>query len=201
MFIAKNKDLIVLAKDTREELEKALICINYDTIEETDEDYTLYNGMYVTAEEKAEQERERLDMLFMTGSDVERAIYKVKGMDFDDILKMVAEVPTIDVKALGIEFRANNFYRGNPYISQVGALLGFTSDQMDKFFETKDYKELLPTEETDSGAVDTGDGATSSADIKDENVSGAEETAKDNSEIEYDTEKATSKDYLQVDEE
>lgn len=201
MFIAKNKDLIVLAKDTREELEKALICINYDTIEETDEDYTLYNGMYVTAEEKAEQERERLDMLFMTGSDVERAIYKVKGMDFDDILKMVAEVPTIDVKALGIEFRANNFYRGNPYISQVGALLGFTSDQMDKFFETKDYKELLPADETDSGAVDTGDGTTSSADIKDENVSGAEETAKDNSEIEYDTEKATSKDYLQVDEE
>lgn len=174
MFIAKNKDLIVLAKDTREELEKALICINYDTIEETDEDYTLYNGMYVTAEEKAEQERERLDMLFMTGSDVERAIYKVKGMDFDDILKMVAEVPTIDVKALGIEFRANNFYRGNPYISQVGALLGFTSDQMDKFFETKDYKELLPADETDSGAVDTGDGTTSSADIKDENVSGDE---------------------------
>lgn len=184
MFIAKDKNLIVLAKDTREELEKALICMNYDTIEETDEDYTLYNGMYVTAEEKAEQERERLDMLFMTGSDVERAIYKVKGMDFDDILKMVAEVPTIDVKALGIEFRANNFYRGNPYISQVGALLGFTSDQLDKFFETKDYKELLPAEETDSGAVDTGDGATSSADIKDENVSGDEETAKDNSEAE-----------------
>ena len=52
MFIAKNKNLIVLAKDTRKELEKALICINYDTIEETDEDYTLYNGMYVTAEKK-----------------------------------------------------------------------------------------------------------------------------------------------------
>lgn len=190
MFIAKDKNLIVLAKDTREELEKALICINYDTIEETDEDYTLYNGMYVTAEEKAEQERERLDMLFMTGSDVERAIYKVKGMDFDDILKMVAEVPTIDVKALGIEFRANNFYRGNPYISQVGALLGFTSDQMDKFFETKDYKELLPADETDSGAVDTGDETTSPADIKDEDVSGDEKT-------EEETE-ATGKDYLQV---
>lgn len=123
-----------------------------------------------TEEEKAEQERERIDMLFMTGADVERAIYKVKGMDFDDILKMMAEVPTIDVKALGIEFKANNFYRGNPYISQVGALLGFTSDQLDKFFETKDYKELLPAEETDSGAVDTEDGTTSSADIKDENV-------------------------------
>lgn len=174
MFIAKNKDLIVLAKDTREELENSLILVNYDSIDETDEEYILYNGVYITAAEKAEAGRKRLDMLFMTGSDVERAIYKVKGMDFDDILKMVAEVPTIDVKALGIEFRANNFYRGNPYISQVGALLGFTSDQMDKFFETKDYKELLPADETDSGAVDTGDETTSSADIKDEDVSGDE---------------------------
>lgn len=188
MFIAKNKDLIVLAKDTREELENSLILVNYDSIDETDEEYILYNGVYITAAEKAEQERKHLDMLYMTGADVERAIYKVKGMDFDDILKMMAEVPTIDVKALGIEFKANNFYRGNPYISQVGALLGFTSDQLDKFFETKDYKELLPAEETDSGSVDTGDGTTSSADIKDENVSGAEakaeETAKDNSEAE-----------------
>lgn len=137
------------------------------TIEEADNALLAWG---YTEEEKAEQERERINMLFMTGADVERAIYKVKGMDFDDILKMMAEVPTIDVKALGIEFKANNFYRGNPYISQVGALLGFTSDQLDKFFETKDYKELLPAEETDSEAVDTGDGTTSSADIKDENA-------------------------------
>ena len=95
-----------------------------------------------TDEEKAKEERERLDMLFMTGSDVERAIYKVKGIDFDDILAMVKDNPAIDAKALKIEFKANNFYRGNPYISQVGALLGFTSEQLDKFFDTKDYHYL-----------------------------------------------------------
>lgn len=95
-----------------------------------------------TDEEKVKEERERLDMLFMTGSDVERAIYKVKGMDFDDILAMVKNNPAIDAKALKIEFKANNFYRGNPYISQVGALLGFTSEQMDRFFDTKDYHYL-----------------------------------------------------------
>lgn len=95
-----------------------------------------------TDEEKAKEEHERLDMLFMTGSDVERAIYKVKGIDFDDILAMVKDNPAIDAKALKIEFKANNFYRGNPYISQVGALLGFTSEQLDKFFDTKDYHYL-----------------------------------------------------------
>ena len=95
-----------------------------------------------TKEELQQAERERLDKLFMTGSDVERAIYKVKGIDFDDILTMVKDNPAINAKALKIEFKANNFYRGNPYISQVGALLGFTPEQMDKFFETKDYHYL-----------------------------------------------------------
>ena len=98
--------------------------------------------MVKTDEEKAQAERERLDMLFMTGSDVERAIYKVKGIDFDDILAMVKDNPAIDAKALKIEFKANNFYRGNTYISQVGALLGFTSEQMDMFFDTNDWHYL-----------------------------------------------------------
>lgn len=97
-----------------------------------------------TEEEIQEQERERLDMLFLTGADVERGIYQAKGMDFDDILAFVTENPPegLDVKALKIELKANNFYRGNPYVNAVGALLGFTCEQLDKFFETKDYKYL-----------------------------------------------------------
>lgn len=115
-------------------------------IKEVPEGYTIVDFKLVSLQEEQEieqqKERERLDMLFMTGSDVERAIYKVKGMDFDDILAMVKVNPNIDAKALKIEFKANNFYRGNPYISQVGTLLGFTSEQMDRFFDTKDYHYL-----------------------------------------------------------
>ena len=95
-----------------------------------------------TEQEKQEQEQERIALLNMTGADVERAIYKVKGIDFDDILAMVKDNPTIDEKALKIEFKANNFFRGNPYIEQVGSLLGFTSEMLDKFFDTKDYQYL-----------------------------------------------------------
>ena len=95
-----------------------------------------------TEQEKQEQECERIALLNMTGADVERAIYKVKGIDFDDILAKVKDNPAIDEKALKIEFKANNFFRGNPYIEQVGALLGFTSEMLDKFFETKDYHYL-----------------------------------------------------------
>ena len=110
--------------------------------------------------EKQQQEKERIALLNMTGADVERAIYKVKGIDFDDILAMVKDNPAIDEKALKIEFKANNFFRGNPYISQVGLLLGFTEGMLNKFFDTKDYHYLttckltinaMPTEATVTG--------------------------------------------------
>lgn len=108
-------------------------------IRETD---TAIEAWGYTEEEIQQKEQERLAMLNMTGADVERAIYKVKGIDFDDILAMVKANPAIDEKALKIEFKANNFFRGNPYIEQIGALLGFTSEMLDKFFDTKDYHYL-----------------------------------------------------------
>lgn len=101
-------------------------------------------------EEKAQEEAERIAMLNLTAADVERAIYKAKGLDFDDVITLIQAQPLtetgeplIDIKALKIELKANNFYRGNPYISQVGTLLGFSSKQLDDFFETNDYTKLL----------------------------------------------------------
>ncbi len=94
---------------------------------------------------QAQKEAECIAKLFLTGADVERGIYQAKGMDFDDILAFVTANPPqgLDVKALKIELKANHFYRGNPYVNAVGALLGFTSEQLDKFFETNDYTVLL----------------------------------------------------------
>lgn len=99
-----------------------------------------------TEDELQAQERERINMLSLTAADVERAIYKAKDMDFEDIVEMVKESPDIDVKALKIELKANNFYRGNPWIEQVGALLGFTPGMLDEFFETGDYTKLVVVE-------------------------------------------------------
>ncbi len=100
--------------------------------------------------ELAQKKRARLDKLNLTAADVERAIYKAKGMDFEDVIKKVEELnsdtnpsTSIDIKALKIELKANNFYRGNPYINAVGTLLGFTSEQLDEFFETNDYTKLV----------------------------------------------------------
>ena len=69
MFIAKNNDLIILAKDTREELEEALGLMVYTSIEETDIEYQLYNGEYLTPEEVQQKEQERINNLTMTPLD------------------------------------------------------------------------------------------------------------------------------------
>ena len=149
MFIAKNNDLIVMAKPTRAELEQALKYMVYDTIEETSTNYELYNGEYLTEDEIAVKERQRLDQLTLTPADVERALYKEKQMDFDDLKALIAQqLPQIDTKALSIEFRAKDFYRGAMYnnlrlFDIVGALLGYTPSDMDYLFENKE----LPTSE------------------------------------------------------
>lgn len=123
---------------------------NSEVVKKSDEEY---------AQEQAQRARERIAMLNLTAADVERAIYKAKGMDFEDVISLVeaqplaeGEQPSIDVKALKIELKANNFYRGNPYIDAVGTLLGFTSEQLDEFFETNDYTKLLP-DETDADSA------------------------------------------------
>lgn len=103
-----------------------------------------------TEDEMAIQERARINMLMLTGADVERAIYKNCGMDFEDVVALLETkyADVIDVKAVKIELKANNFYRGNPYVVQIGTLLGYSSDDMDYLFEHKE----LPTKE-DEGTV------------------------------------------------
>lgn len=103
-----------------------------------------------TEEEQEEQERQRKDLMTLTPADVERALYKAKGMDFEDLKALILESGTgIDSKALAIEFRAKDFYRGAMFGSGrlfdiVGALLGYTSDDIDYLFENKE----LPNETT-----------------------------------------------------
>ena len=133
---------------TEEQLDKVLY--NLDEIIETQDKYILDGDEYVLNDEaykvKQEQkERERIAKLYLTGADVERGIYQAKGMDFEDIIALVTQLQPqgLDIKALKIELKANNFYRGNPYVSAIGALLGFTEEQLDKFFETNDYTSLL----------------------------------------------------------
>ena len=133
----------------------------YDNVQELPSDYEF--GKYIVQDgelvrnenyeaEQAQKEAERIAKLNLTGADVERGIYQAKGMDFDDIVAMVTQLQPegLDIKALKIELKANHFYRGNPYVSAIGGLLGFTIEQLDKFFEFNDYMYLIPESVVDN---------------------------------------------------
>lgn len=190
MFYIQQNEKIVLFDEDKQKLQDTIAFTpQYQGLEikEVEEGYVIHGFELMTVEEmeakQAQKERERLDMLFLTGADVERGIYQAKGMDFDDIMAFVMANPPqgLDVKALKIELKANNFYRGNQYVNAVGALLGFTTEQLDKFFKTKDYTYLLPSEQVedktdqvseqateDNGTVEASDTSSNSPVVSDE---------------------------------
>ena len=127
---------------------------NLDKVEETENEYALSadGTEYVLKDEEwgkeqKRKERLRLDSLTLTPVDVERALYKAKDMDFTDLQAFIAQrLPQIDTKALAIEFRAKDFYRGAMaggmrLFDVVGALLGYSTQDMDYLFENKELPE------------------------------------------------------------
>ena len=119
-----------------------------------EESATSLVALGMTEDEKTQEEQQRIAMLSLTAADVERGIYKATGKDFNDVVALVVglqeaqdeRVANLDLKALKIELKANNFYRGSEYVSKVGALLGFSKEQLDAFFETNDCTKLLKVE-------------------------------------------------------
>lgn len=146
MFIAKNNELIILAENTKEELEQALQFMVYDTIEETDVNYKLVDGVYVTEAEQELKERERIAMLSLTRGDVFRGLLQAKGVTRLQLRAMIETNPQlteVQKEMALIDFdEALNFYRGNALIDTVGLALGITPYQLDKFFEYNDYTYL-----------------------------------------------------------
>lgn len=148
MFYIEQDNQIVLFDEDKQKLQNTMLFMpQYAGLEIKETTRPIEDFQFAdTPEYEAEQvrqEAERIAMLNLTAADVERAIYKAKGLDFNDVISLVEkQKATIDIKALQIELKANNFYRGNPYIDAVGTILGFTKEQLDKFFDTNDYRYL-----------------------------------------------------------
>lgn len=94
-------------------------------------------------QEQIQREAEYTAMLYRSTVDIERAIYKAKGVDFDDIISYLKTQPLVDVKAFKIELKASGIRRSNPCVDIIGTILGLSKAQLDEFFKTNDYKELL----------------------------------------------------------
>ena len=144
MFYVENDNKILLFDEDKQKLQDTIAFMpQYQGLEikEVQEGYVIYNFELMTVEEKkekeAQKERQRLSLLSMTKREMFLGLYQAKGIT-PDMLK--AQIT--DPQAL-IEFEyANDYYRGNPLIDVIGAQLGFTTEQLDKFFETRDYHYL-----------------------------------------------------------
>lgn len=120
-----------------------------------DRDRYIYSGGKIIEnpdyeEIKRQKQRQELDALTLTPSDVERALYKAKGMDFEDLKALISQaLPAVDIKGLSIEFRAKDFYRGAEangirLFDVVGQLLGYSADDMDYLFIHKELPSETP---------------------------------------------------------
>lgn len=126
--------------------------------EETNEEYALSadGTEYVLKdeaweEEQAQKEKERIAKLCLTRGDVFRGLLQAKGVTKAQLRAGIEAMPAGLQKEMAlIDFdEALNFYRGNTLVDTVGATLGITSEQLDKFFETNDYHELINSEQTE----------------------------------------------------
>jgi hypothetical protein len=144
-----NEYLEVSLVENIGDLQEGFILITEEQAKKIEEDklfYIVQDGKLVEnpnyEAEKAKKERERIGNLKLTKREVFLGLYQAKGVEPEMIKAQIT-----DPQAL-IEFEyANDYYRGNPLIDIVGATLGITSTQLDKFFEFNDYTYLLPVEE------------------------------------------------------
>lgn len=100
---------------------------------------------------KRQKHRQELDALTLTPADVERALLKAKGMDFEDLKTFLKNKGYTDlqIKAIGVELRASDFFRGATLngiriVDAIGGLLGYTTDDMDYLFIHKELPSETP---------------------------------------------------------
>ena len=106
-----------------------------DKQEYTDKEYILNGDEYVLKDEawdaeQAQKEKERIAQLKLTKREIFLAIYKDLKLTPEDIKSFISEPEAL------IEFGyANDYYRGNPLINQIGQKLGYSEEDLDYLFE------------------------------------------------------------------
>lgn len=153
MFIAKQGELIVLTDTTRENLEKGTIMMPNITIEETDIDYQLVNGEYITPEVAVQKEKERVAMLKMTPRDFLLACTQKLGIEWTKLKELMDTNAQV---AIELQF-CNHVYRGNPLLDQLAGQFGVTSEQLDNLFKAANG-ESVASNEADKTAESVNEG-------------------------------------------
>ena len=172
MFYIEKDNKIVLFDEDKQRLQNTIaIMPQYEGLEikEVQEGYVIYNFELMTVEEMEEKqvqkERERLNMLSMTKREMFLGLYQAKQITPDMLKAQITDPQAF------IEFEyANDYYRGNPLVDVIGTQLGFTTEQLDKFFETKDYTYLMPSDQVSEQVNEKTDQVTDQVEEQDDNT-------------------------------
>ena len=148
MFIAKNEDVIVLANEREDILLEMLdrSFMSYTTIEETDINYILHNGQYVTQEEIDYQEKERIAKLTCT-----KRVFALMLQELGITYTMLKELIATNEQAQLEWDLCVELERQNPLLDVMAMQLGITSEQLDGLFRyangeitIEQFRELIP---------------------------------------------------------
>lgn len=135
-----------------------IVTNNHQQGYEIKETETALEAWGYTEEEKQEQEHERIQALSMTRSDFFDGFIMAFGLGQTELRAIIEQIlNSINITPIEIKVALNNydnalnFYRKHTLFSLLNNVeipinedltLVFTSDIWDKFFDTKDYKEL-----------------------------------------------------------
>ena len=148
MYYIQEDNKILLADESEYKLIDTIKFMpQYQHLEilQTDKNIVMYDGSFYFEDDeeyiakKAQDERERIAKLSLTKREVFLALYRAKGLTPEMIRAQIT-----DTEAL-IEFDyATEYFRFNPLINQIGAMLGFSPEQIDYLFEYKEIPDIEP---------------------------------------------------------
>lgn len=157
MFYIMDNNKIVLFDEDKLKIEDTLLFMpQYKGLEiiETDKEIIELDGEFVFKEDvEAEleiKEKERIAQLNMTRGDFIEGLILAQGKDEKDIIALIEALPINEIEKKVYINRVNNaldFYRGYPVIDVLCGYLNVPTENMTKFFETKDYTYLKPVED------------------------------------------------------
>ena len=106
-----------------------------------------------TDQEIAEQEQERIGELHMTRGDFFEAMLYAKQVGKSQLRALIENSESIPAALKPIYLNrfdeAGNFYRKYPVFDLLCEELGITTQQLDNFFKSKDWHDLLPVDNSE----------------------------------------------------
>lgn len=155
MFYILDNEKIVLCDEDKQKLEDTLLFMpQYQGLEifETDKNIVELDGVFYFADDEdylalsMTKEKERISNISLTRADVFEALILARGLtktmlrsyiENDEMLSDVDKILYLNRFDDALEF-----YRKHPAIDFIATKLNISSENMDKFFDTKDYNFL-----------------------------------------------------------